>query len=213
MKKSNGLIKVIFLLLLVTSCNNEEALTPEMESIFPKVASTQKISQSQLNQIGTIELANGRSMQSFDIESSISAVYENYEAFEFVYVPYQSKKNFYMLYTFKNGQLSKNVMEIEERDNQLIYKTALGTIKVNFDGNKVLGVSTNLSSDHPNGRTACSLNDLAKSYGDCGKAINEQLTDAVGSFGALVAEVGCSLWIVCRGAVIVTCSALAASEC
>lgn len=213
MKTVNQILTIIFSLLLVTSCNNEEVLTPEMESIFPKVASTQKISQSQLNQIGTIELANGRSMQSLDIESSVSAVYENYEAFEFVYVPYQTKKNFYLLYTFKNGQLSKNVMEIEERDNQLIYTTAVGTINVNFEGNKVLGVSTNLSSNHPNGRTACSLNDLASSYGDCGNAINEQLTDAVGSFGALVAEVGCSLWVVCRGSVIVACSAMAAAEC
>ena len=47
----------------------------------------------------------------------------------------------------------------------------------------------------------------------CGNAVQDQLVDAVGSWGALAFEIGCSLWVVCRGAVVLSCAAYAGVQC
>lgn len=183
-------------------------------SIFPSVTNVSQISDKQTEAIYYFEGARQQFIKSFDIKSAISARYEGFEDFDFIFVPSKQDANTFQLYTLHKGKLVGNKIKLVNNENVLSVVSEVGYIDVNFDNNKVLGVHTHVTQTYHNAKKGgCTLNGIAGTYMDCGSEINRQLREAVGNVAAFTLEVGCSAWIVCRTSVVIACTAMAAGNC
>ena len=205
-----------FFTLGIYSCEPEQTETEQNLTYLPRVLSSDNANSSYLIKIKNLNISlNGRINESLNFTDAITATYEGYEEMEFVYVSSNEASNIYHLYIFKKGILSENVLTIENNPDSMKISNEAGSINVDIEDNIVKDVNVNYYSI--NERTecdGCGEGDdddcgLAEGWLECHDAVQEQLVDAVGSWGAAAFDIGCSIWVVCRGAYAVACATYA----
>jgi len=214
--KSLSLNKSIAVLLCILtlgffSCEPEQVDSKQNLIYLPSVASTEGIS---ANHLATIKKLNsnigGRTNESLNFDAAITATYEGFEGAELVYIPDANSDNSFAVYTFINGDLIDLTLTIENNEKMMTVKNNAGIIAYEIDENVITNANI-VSYSNSGGRTAgCNL---AGDFMACGNAVQDQLVGAVGSWGALAFDIGCSLWVVCRGAVVISCAAYAGVQC
>lgn len=209
-KINNFLLTALFVFGLTVSC--QEAQIEDSHSTLPSVEKTTSINSGQLDQILNFQsITNGRVSQSLDYESTVIAEYHGYAGFQFAYVPSSLNEYEFELFVFHDGELS-NHMTIENHENEMIITSQNGTVNLAIDGNVVQDASVTFSSVG-NGRVTSGDCNIPGGFLDCTDQVINQAREYFGDYGGLAFDIACGLWVVCRGAFVVGCSALAISEC
>lgn len=209
-KINSLLLTTLFVFGLTLSC--QEAEVEDSYSSLPSVEMTSSINSGQLDQIFNFQNAStGRVLQSLDYESTIVAEYEGHEGVQFAYVPSTNNEYVYELYVFHNGELNDH-MTIENHENEMIITSNSGTVNLAIDGNIIQDASVSFSAVG-NGRVASGDCNIPGGFLDCTDQVINQAREYFGDIGGLAFDISCGLWVVCRGAFVVGCSALAISEC
>lgn len=207
-----------FSFLILSSCVDDTVSQKTNTFLLPTLKNTEPVADSVIGQILDKESFFGRSTTSMNTEAAVSAVYEGYEDFNFVYVPDLHNANRFYLYTFHEGELTNGVATLINNESSLVYYTTTGAVEYQFEDNFLVGMNVSNNDVSITGKSAseeepCSLNKLGEGFLDCGDALEDQLSDAVGEIGAVIALGACSLWVVCRGSVAVVCTTLAVANC
>lgn len=206
----NRVIAVIFALLTVGifSCEPEQTVTEQELTYLPGVKSTESASSIYLSKIQDLNtLSNGRTNESLNFEEALVVSYEGHEDTELIFIPKNNIENTYLVYTFYEGNISESILTIENRVNEMIVKNEAGIISYQIDENIISDVNVEYY-ENINGRVECSI---AEGAINCLDAIQDQLVEEVGYWGALAFDVACSAFIWCRGAIIVGCGAMIAT--
>lgn len=190
---------------------------------FPRVESESSLSTETASQIETMLYGNGnnaRIKKTHDFTQAVAAIYEGYENFEFIYIPKLDKSNEYDVFVTKHGKLSKIKFSIENNQNSFIIHTNAGFINVELNDNHIEDVKieergVTLESLAVNARATSEDTDCnpAGSFLDCTDAVINQARDTFGDVGGLAFDIGCSLWVVCRGAFVTVCVTYAVADC
>lgn len=207
------IFSVILTVSLITlfSCRNEEISS--MDSSLPTLKFSGKAGVEQIEDIRNSQLLlNGRIDQISDYDNAIAATYEGYERVSLVYIPSTTASNEFYLYTFKDEKLTDLFLKVRNEENSFSIITSEGEVNFKLDKNLVTKIDlTRLSNLNINGRVnACNLAGNFMAYQN---EVQNQLVRSVGSTAALAIDIGCSLWVVCRGAVVIAGAAYAAGQC
>ncbi len=189
---------------------------------YPSVESESSLSTETASQIQTMlygSNSNGRIKKTHDFTQAVSAIYEGYEDFEFVYIPKLDKSNEYDVFITKDGKLSTVKFTIENNQNSFTIHTNAGSVSVELDDNHLKDVKieksgVTLESLAANARTTGESGcNPAGSFLDCTDAVINQARDLFGDVGGLAFDIGCSLWVVCRGAFLTACITYTVVDC
>jgi len=209
-------IKVSCLLLIVfifsiTSCNNESPAETSF-NYLPSLTSSEKLSVEKINQINGSQLSAGRK-EAYDFNQAISASYEGFEGMELAFIPSFEVQNEYIVYAFKAGKITDIVLKINSSQNEIKITSEAGIVYYHMNENVVEQIDINHNTGinaSIGGKKKC---DPAADFMKFQNAVQDQLVDKVGSWGAIAVDIGCSMWVVCRGAVVIAGVAYAASQC
>ncbi|MCE7864500.1 MAG: hypothetical protein DYG99_13240 [Bacteroidetes bacterium CHB5] len=195
----------------IFSCGPEQVDSKQSVTYLPSVLTTSSISTDHLTTIKKLNSSSrGRTYESLDFNAAIVATYDGYEGMELVYIPDLSTDDSFAVYTFRSGELIDLVLTIENTEEKMVVKSDAGTIVYNIDKNLITNTDIKFYSNFEAKTSGCNL---ASDFMACGSAVQDQLVEAVGSWGALAFDIGCSLWVVCRGAVALSCAAYAGVQC
>ncbi len=192
------------------SCQTEhtEELESEKTSI-PKVLSAESTSASYVDRIRQIS-ANGRTNETLSFSDAITATYEGFEEAKLVFVPSLNSDNIQTVFKFVDKQIVDNVFTIERTTTGSVYSNSEGSMTLVTDSaGGLIDVKIDVNTS-TNGRTNCSY---AQGFMDCAGAVQDQLVAAIGSYGALIADLACGYWAPCAGAFAVGCAAMAVAHC
>jgi hypothetical protein len=203
---------VFTLFVFLVSCANEENTISKI-TYLPKVKDSWKTGLSQISKIKNQQTSQiGRISETLDFDQAITAKYEGNDDMEFVFIPNNSMLNEFLLYSFKNGELTDLYLTIKNYQNSIIISNEAGEVIVDLENNfvKNISVTSYINSNNSTGRLSC---DPAGDFLAYENEVQQQLVNSVGSWGALAFDIGCSLWVVCRGAVVAAGVIYAASNC
>ena len=158
--------------------------------------------------------SNGRINETLSFENAISVTYIGYDDLELVFIPLSGNPENYTTYVFNRGALVESVLQIENMTNQMKISNSAGEVVYDIDNNVI--TNTNViyydNTYSSSGRTE-DCGGVAAGAISCLDAIQDQAIAAVGEWGALAFDIGCSAFIWCRGSVLVACGAWIAVGC
>ncbi len=215
-----NILRILFISILIigsnTSCDKETNNINADQTYLPSIIRTEPANNLQLQEIFKFRKTDYKQVENIlDFESAISTVYEGYEEMEFVYIPSFLNDFTFEVYSFKEGKMLDYHLTIENHKNEMQVFTRIGSINFEIQNNLVVGAEVKYYSNL-NSRIEgdCSVEGVAGGFLDCADEVVNQSRSTFGDVGGLLLDAACSLWVVCRGAVLVACSTMAvAKEC
>ncbi len=209
-QKIKSILLALFVLGFNYSCQETIDNTENEQGNFPAVKHTSTLSSTEITEI--TNLINGSSLsEALDFESAQTAIYEEYEHLLMAFVPYRNNGDNYHVFSFSEGVLSDFHYVLENEQGRMSMITSSATVNYLFTDHSISDIEIVYSSLVSSGRSEeC---DVAGGFLDCTNAIQDQVRERVGAWGTFAFDIACGLWVVCRGAVVVGCTALAVAEC
>ncbi len=215
MKSSNRSKFIIMLFAFfsigIYSCEQDQTIVDKELMELPRVLSTENTSSLYLTTIKDLNSnLKGRENETLNFSGAVTSTYNGFEGTELVFVPSSNSDKINTVYTFVNNQLVENILTIEITPNSIIYSNSAGSITLTTLNNEITDVIIDYNSS-TNGRIVdCGL---AEGFLECTNAIQDQLVEAIGAWGAIIFDAACAAWAPCAGSYIITCTALAAAGC
>jgi len=202
-----------FLSVGIYSCEPDQNLIEKELIELPSVLSTENASSSYLTEIKDLNSnLKGRVNETLNFSDAVTSTYQGFERTELVFVPSSNSDKISTVYTFVDNQLVENVLTIEITPNSIIYNNSAGSITLDTQNNEIIDIHIDHNSS-TNGRINGDDCSYAEKFLECNDAVQEQLVDNVGAWGAIIFDVGCGLWAPCAGSYIIACVVSAIAEC
>ncbi len=216
--------KILFIISLsglLISCSEEQnpviAESDTDDINLPTVKSYSYTDEETLSQINDLLVSQeGRSLSNMSYEDAISATYEGYESIELTFIPSTTNDQIFYMFIKRDGQLIQSNFSVINKERELVLNTEAGSANFEIEENKITGVSVQFN-DYNEGRIDNEFLDgncdPGGDYLACLDTIQDQLVEEVGPYGTLAFDLACSLWVICRGAVVLSCTLGVGVDC